>query len=154
MVLENLAAVLRRWLSDVPDAVEPVAPAVIAADAGDTGGGLSPPVDLATLSRRLGEEDINELSSLLELLVDSLTQSMARLDSAIDAKDAQKAHDAAHSAKSAATSASAPRMTELLQKLETDTLDADWKSLVATSRQVRSEFDRIIAFCRNRPERD
>ncbi len=115
---------------------------------GSASGPVQPPIDLNQLSEILGEEDMGELFSMLDMFTDTFPGLLIRLRDAVAAYDAKSVHDRAHAAKSAATSAAAVPLSKLLQTLENDADKEDWADIADQAEAIEFEYARITAFCR------
>ncbi len=115
---------------------------------GSASGPVKPPIDLDGLSEILGEQDEEELFSMLDLFTDTFPGMLTALKDAVAAGDAKSVHDRAHAAKSAATSAAAVPLSELLQTLENDAPKENWADIADQAEAIESEYARITAFCR------
>ena len=109
-----------------------------------------PPIDLNQLSEILGTAEAETLSEMLTLFIDTFPPMLSPLKTALESQQPIALHDAAHAAKSASSNAAAPRLTALLRYLEIEASSENWGAFSEAIEEVKSEFDLIAQFCRNR----
>ena len=108
------------------------------------------PIDLNLLAEILGTNEEDELSEWLFLFLDHFPHMLPPLESAIESRQPMDLRNAAHKAKSTSSSIAAPRLTTLLRYLEVEASSEAWDAFSEAMKEVKSEFDLIGQFCRNR----
>jgi len=108
------------------------------------------PIDLNLLAEILGTTEEDTLSEWLFLFLDSFAHMLPPLESAIQNQQPMDLRNAAHNAKSTSSNIAAPRLTSLLQDLEVEASSENWNAFSEAIEEIKSEFDLIVQFCRNR----
>jgi len=85
---------------------------------------------------------------MFDLFVAMAPDELDNLSGAVAARDVSGAREAAHRFKSAAANAAAPRLSELLQKMEDEAPQSAWDSLDNDLTLVREECDRVTDYMR------
>ena len=108
------------------------------------------PVDLHRLAEILGEDDDDELFSMLEIFNNEFPKLLDKLETAIRDGDVRDVHDCAHTAKGAAANAAAHTLSAILKEIE---VDAHLENRALTDQRMQAvavEYERVIHFCRNK----
>ena len=89
----------------------------------------APLIDLDRLASLMGTADTSDMFGMLDVFVEELPTLIDDLHVATQTRDRQALADATHKARSAAFNAAAANLIDLLNRLEAETIDADWLSV-------------------------
>lgn len=109
-----------------------------------------PPIDLASLSEIIGEDDEDELFFVLDIFNQEFPSLLGNLESSIQERDSNSVREHAHAAKGAALNASAVELSGILKDMEVDAHLENWNQMVERAGAVKSEYARIVRFCKER----
>lgn len=147
------AAKLRSLLEDLSRGDQPPAPPpAVDVESTIATGPDQPPVDLDHLSRILGDDDEDELFSMLDIFNNEFPKLLANLELAIRERDAGAVHTCAHTAKGAAANAAAVSLSAMLKEIQVDAHLQDWDETEARTDAVKSEYGRVVGFCDERKQ--
>jgi CheY-like chemotaxis protein/HPt (histidine-containing phosphotransfer) domain-containing protein len=144
--LKDLASTLRRWLApgkaastkSSSDAAPPEAPSE----------GNRPPIDIRQFKEILGTDDAETIREMFDLFIELAPAELENLSTAVAARDAAGTREAAHRFRSAAANAAAGRLSELLQKMETEAQDGAWDGLQRDFKMVDEECAKVTQYMR------
>lgn len=147
VVIEDLAAVLGRWLSKSATVV----PEPAAKSAGPEGQSTAvPPIDLPALSKILGDEDEQSLLEMVSFFVEDFPELLSVLESAIESGVGENVRTAAHAAKSASRNSAAPVIADLMAELEKTGTEENWPYLRSLVDDAKAAFIEVEAFYNER----
>jgi signal transduction histidine kinase/CheY-like chemotaxis protein len=138
LTLDRLAAMLRK---EFPAEAKGDIKATMLAKAAADG---TEPIDWTALSAILGSDDPADLREIANFFVESFAVLLDDLDQALQRGDDEELVRAAHSAKGAARNGAAPRLAEIMSRLEQAGREgAEDKPLYEGLAAARSEFARL-----------
>ena len=144
--LNELASTLHRWFSPARPAAAATAPSPAGGRASSNG--ERPPIDLDQFKEIIGTSDRDAIREMFDLFVSLMPGEVENLASALSARDTARARDAAHRFKSAARNAAAGRLSDLLQKIESEAKAGAWQDLDNALNLVRLECEKVSEFMR------
>jgi CheY-like chemotaxis protein/HPt (histidine-containing phosphotransfer) domain-containing protein len=145
VVMAALKAVLGRWVA-IPEKPESSAPRPVV-DSFSSGPG-QPPIQVKLLTEILGTDDANSRNNMLKLFAQHFAGLLDGLKTTIHTGDSSSVREAAHAAKSAAASVAAMDLRQMLENLENDADDGNWKHINIIADEIEAEFQRTLKFCK------
>jgi HPt (histidine-containing phosphotransfer) domain-containing protein len=107
-----------------------------------------PPIDLEQFKEILGSDDEGMIREMFDLFVELMPGELENLANAVAARDTAQSRDAAHRFKSAARNTAAGRLSDLLQKIESEAPEGVWQTLDSDLQRVREECARVSDYMR------
>lgn len=149
VVLEDLAAILVKWLGAGPKiAVEPATEEADPAE-NSTVKHEAAPVDLTLLGDILGENDEAEKRAWVDEFIRQFPPMLDKVVADVEAQDRTALNASAHAAKSAANSAAATPLAEALATLEHASGESDWTEIGEHLTAAKNCYEAVLAFIRD-----
>jgi PAS domain S-box-containing protein len=146
VILKELASTLHRWFSPTAELTHQAVPLLAAPHASSECD--RPPVDLDQFQEILGTDDAETVKEMFDLFIKVMPDELRKLSSAVAARDKALSKEAAHRFKSAARNTAAGRLSELLQKMESESQTGVWDALERDLRLVQDECARVSDYMR------
>ena len=146
VILKELASTLHRWFA--PGAATTQMAVAHVPAPGPLSDCDRPPVDLDDFKQILGTDDAEMVRETFGLFIRSMPDELKKLSDAVAARDKAQSREAAHRFKSAARNTAAGRLSELLQKMESESQTGVWEALERDLRLVQEECTRVSDYMR------